>query len=419
MQDRRMILLPLSAPTTADPAAPAQPAAGPAGGVFGRLVAAITAPIEEGEGKPDPAEEGTEVPEGQQVDTAPSDRPEPANTDVEEGQRRTVTPEMALAPAPQQQGRSAVDPASPNGADVPKTPPTPSPTPGSVAAPALVGKAAGVPAGPQRGLASRLPAPPSAAVGGIAAAHVPAAHVPAVQPATQRATGVARPIPPGDGAVQARGLPLRDGAAPHRARHTAEPALPPAAPAFAGPAQPTAAAPAIPLVSPVQPEADLHRRHSAGPDAGAGPIDGLLPATQPGGAPDPAVLRPATASEMERPVLRQIALALSALSDGQTELRLSPEELGRVRLSLSTSDGMVTLSVQADRPETADLIRRNLDLLAQDFREMGFAGFEFSFGSDNPDQQPGPGGGQAPQPAPDQPDNPDQTILLRGLDLRL
>lgn len=426
MQDRGMILLPLSVSPRAEPAAPVQPAPGPAGGVFGRLVAAITPPTEEGAAEPDLGEDDTELPEAQQVHARPADRPEPADPEVEGGEDRTETPEMVSTPAPPQQGRSAVDPASPNGGGVPETPPTP----GSVVTFAQVGEAAGVPAGPQRGLADRLSAAPAATESGLAAAHVSTthgstahgstAHVPAVQPATQRAAGADRPVAPGDGAVLPRARPLLSDAAPIRARHTAQPASSPAAPASAGAAQPTAAAPAIPLVSPAKPAADPSRHLPPAPDAGPGLIDGPLPAPQPGGgAPDSATLRPATASEVERPALRQIAVALSALSDGQTELRLSPEELGRVRLSLSTSDGMVTLAVQAERPETADLIRRNLDLLAQDFREMGFAGFDFSFGSDTPDQQPEPGGRQAPQPVPDHPEDPGQTILLRGLDLRL
>jgi len=132
----------------------------------------------------------------------------------------------------------------------------------------------------------------------------------------------------------------------------------------------------------------------------------------------PPAKRPQPA-DTERAVLRQIALAIAAQTDGTTELRLSPEELGRVRLSLTTADGLVTLAIQAERPETADLIRRNLDLLAQDFRDMGFGGFEFSFG-DRPHARDQQGGDSAFDPDPSDPAQvPAETLILRGLDLRL
>ena len=77
---------------------------------------------------------------------------------------------------------------------------------------------------------------------------------------------------------------------------------------------------------------------------------------------------------------QRLAEAAAQLPDRTVEVTLSPEELGRVRMSLSTQDGALTMSVQADRPETLDLLRRNIDQLVRDFRDLGFNDLSFSFG---------------------------------------
>lgn len=76
----------------------------------------------------------------------------------------------------------------------------------------------------------------------------------------------------------------------------------------------------------------------------------------------------------------RLAEAITQFPDGAVELTLSPEELGRVRISMSTQDGTLTLTVQADRPDTIDLLRRHIDQLAQDFRDLGLSNLAFSFG---------------------------------------
>ncbi|MBF9042631.1 hypothetical protein HKCCE4037_04795 [Rhodobacterales bacterium HKCCE4037] len=73
-------------------------------------------------------------------------------------------------------------------------------------------------------------------------------------------------------------------------------------------------------------------------------------------------------------VAQQIAAALQDRNRdiGQPiELALDPPELGRVRLQMVDLAGTLTLTIHADRPETADLMRRHMDLLAQEFAEAG------------------------------------------------
>jgi flagellar hook-length control protein FliK len=80
---------------------------------------------------------------------------------------------------------------------------------------------------------------------------------------------------------------------------------------------------------------------------------------------------------------QRLAEAVAHFPDRTIELTLSPEELGRVRMTLATHDGTLTLAIHADRPETIDLMRRHIDQLAQDFRDLGFSDLSFSFGRDD------------------------------------
>lgn len=79
-------------------------------------------------------------------------------------------------------------------------------------------------------------------------------------------------------------------------------------------------------------------------------------------------------------IVRQVAEGLSRLNDGTVELRLSPEELGPVRMNLVNSDQGLTIHIQAERSETLDLLRRHIDLLARDLADSGFDGASFQFG---------------------------------------
>lgn len=76
---------------------------------------------------------------------------------------------------------------------------------------------------------------------------------------------------------------------------------------------------------------------------------------------------------------QQLVANLPQAADRPVEITLAPEELGRVRLTLSLAEGGPHLVVQADRPETLELMRRHVDQLAQDFRDMGFEGMGFAF----------------------------------------
>jgi flagellar hook-length control protein FliK len=86
-------------------------------------------------------------------------------------------------------------------------------------------------------------------------------------------------------------------------------------------------------------------------------------------------------------VAAQIAAAVTSDRDGGFEVRLSPEELGTVKLALLVSEGSVTLAIEAERPETMELIRRSMDILEREFRDAGFTSLNLSFGQGGRERQ--------------------------------
>ena len=83
---------------------------------------------------------------------------------------------------------------------------------------------------------------------------------------------------------------------------------------------------------------------------------------------------------LARAASAQIIEAVRLPMDGFVEVRLSPEELGRVRLSIVPGDSGLLVQLVAERPETLELLRRHADQLATDLRGAGYSGLEFSFG---------------------------------------
>jgi len=85
-------------------------------------------------------------------------------------------------------------------------------------------------------------------------------------------------------------------------------------------------------------------------------------------------------------IVQQIAAALEQSSGQSSQITLNPEELGRVRITLASSETGVVLSISAERPETADLMRRNINSLLQDFSALGYENPTFDFQNQNTEQ---------------------------------
>ncbi|NVK45758.1 MAG: flagellar hook-length control protein FliK [Rhodobacteraceae bacterium] len=78
----------------------------------------------------------------------------------------------------------------------------------------------------------------------------------------------------------------------------------------------------------------------------------------------------------------QLADVARQLPDRPVEITLTPEELGKVRLSFHVSEnGAMQVVIATERPETLDLLRRNIDSLAAEFKDLGYSDSGFSFES--------------------------------------
>lgn len=177
--------------------------------------------------------------------------------------------------------------------------------------------------------------------------------------------------------------------------------------------------PVLPAVKDKDPEPELAASTSVG---------GQMPnGTGPVAAGEGPKTVASNLSQLAAPILDVLVKG----ADGTTTLTLSPEELGKVRLSFrpdtQNSDRMVVM-LAFDRPETMELFRRHADQLSEALRGAGYAGVQIGFGGSgegNPhhpiDRAPSPEseGEVAPQddafPVPP----PLRTGTLGGLDLRL
>lgn len=136
----------------------------------------------------------------------------------------------------------------------------------------------------------------------------------------------------------------------------------------------------------------------------------------------------AITAEAVRNIGGQLAAAVANRPDaGSVEIALDPEELGRVQMTLKTRGDILTLTIFADRPETLDLMRRHIDELSADFRDMGFADVSFSFGGSQSetgdDTEQRSNGGEPKMHTPEslpsiEPENR-LRIATSGLDIRL
>ncbi|WP_132693554.1 flagellar hook-length control protein FliK [Rhodovulum steppense] len=141
-------------------------------------------------------------------------------------------------------------------------------------------------------------------------------------------------------------------------------------------------------------------------------------------APRSSVPAPQLA-DAPRPAMRTMAEALHRAADGAVELTLSPEELGRVRLTLAPGENGITVTINADRADTLDLMRRHADLLGNAMRELGYGEVVLDFRGKGgrqgqaPDSAPTPGmtGDDSAPSAP--PATAGRTMAAGGLDLRL
>lgn len=139
----------------------------------------------------------------------------------------------------------------------------------------------------------------------------------------------------------------------------------------------------------------------------------------------PELLLSRTPEAAPRHVIQQI-LDQVQFRSGAVDVTMTPEELGRVTLSLALQDGAVHITIAADRADTLDLIRRHSDLLMQEARSAGYSSVSFGFSDQAPNGNHGPEHGSDIVPGDPAPPDPvverspaDSMHALGGLDIRL
>jgi len=88
-----------------------------------------------------------------------------------------------------------------------------------------------------------------------------------------------------------------------------------------------------------------------------------------------------------RAVAMQMASQFASQTNKTTVIRLDPEELGHVRMTLRSTETGLTMVIVAERPETSEMMRRSIHELAEEFRSLGYESMAFQFGEPPPDQQ--------------------------------
>jgi flagellar hook-length control protein FliK len=121
-------------------------------------------------------------------------------------------------------------------------------------------------------------------------------------------------------------------------------------------------------------------------------------AARPGGPAAAPPAPPPTASP-------EVRIAATTTDNGGSivEIALSPAELGKVRMIIGADAAQLGVTVLAERPETLELLRRNIDLLAAELASLGYdtAGLGFTFGREDAEGR-GAAAAEMDRPFPEQ-----------------
>lgn len=139
----------------------------------------------------------------------------------------------------------------------------------------------------------------------------------------------------------------------------------------------------------------------------------------------PAAARAYVQQEIAGRVAPQVAEAARSAGAGTLQVVLAPEELGTLKVTFAHSDGGLNVTVNAERPDVQEMIRRHIDLLTQELRSAGYEKISMSFGSegsDASDQAPWNDTGARSFRVQNESGNPAPTpmrLSRDGLDIRL
>lgn len=85
-------------------------------------------------------------------------------------------------------------------------------------------------------------------------------------------------------------------------------------------------------------------------------------------------------------------------SGGKIDVTLKPEDLGRLTVKIEPTANGTQIIFTAERAETQDLMRRQIDMLQQQFKNLGHENLTFSFSSNEHDARNTPPQGQGDEP---------------------
>ncbi|WP_171236108.1 flagellar hook-length control protein FliK [Ruegeria sp. HKCCA6837] len=87
-------------------------------------------------------------------------------------------------------------------------------------------------------------------------------------------------------------------------------------------------------------------------------------------------------AEIARAIAGQLAASIQGRAgSGAMEIALNPEELGRVSIVLNGRDDGMHMTIATERPETLELMRRHLSVLAEEFQKLGYGELNFDLGT--------------------------------------
>ena len=113
-----------------------------------------------------------------------------------------------------------------------------------------------------------------------------------------------------------------------------------------------------------------------------GGVDGMMSQLDQLSQADP--LTQTSRVELPARLAAQIADVARQLPDGPIEISLSPEELGKVKLTFQVSEnGAMNVVIAAERADTLEFMKRNADSLLAEFSDLGYEGSSFQFEQEN------------------------------------
>ncbi|NBB96805.1 MAG: hypothetical protein GVY34_01350 [Alphaproteobacteria bacterium] len=135
----------------------------------------------------------------------------------------------------------------------------------------------------------------------------------------------------------------------------------------------------------------------------------------------------ASTAAPHQPSSIQIAQAITNATRDSFDITLAPEELGRVRIYLQSSETGLQITIATERPETLDLLRKNISSLARALSDLGHDSTSFQFEQNGrEDRQSHPAAreiarvtGPMPEPETDLLPAPSLQPTTTGMDLRV